>query len=219
MESYRLLSLADEETLRVVEGTIEWIPLRRRIGAAAFGTNAYRAARAGDDVIEDHRLPIRGDDPRYLYRRKIFSVTRVDDGYLYVILGGEQHESAMSHIRASWILQQSMILAVAALVFALVAGLVLFGAMTRRLRNLATAVESTTDGMKLPVNGSGDEVDRLALETFENVELRDPQLFDRAIAFHYCYLIAYRQFSGEDSTDSQAPDVIVVIKISHQQLK
>jgi signal transduction histidine kinase len=38
---------------------------------------------------------------------------------------------------------------------------VLFGAMTRRLRNLAKAVESNAD-VKLPVNGSGDEVDRLA---------------------------------------------------------
>jgi signal transduction histidine kinase len=112
--------------------------------------------------LSGQRLPIRGDDPRDLDRRKIFSVTRVDDGYLYVILGGEQHESAMSHIRASWILQQSVILAVAALLFALVAGLVLFGAMTRRLRNLARAVESNADVMKLPVNGSGDEVDRLA---------------------------------------------------------
>lgn len=111
--------------------------------------------------LSGQRLPIRGDDPRDLDRRKIFSVTRVDDGYLYVILGGEQQQSAMSHIRASWILQQSMMLAVAALLFALAAGLVLFGAMTRRLRNLATAVELNAD-VKLPVNGSGDEVDRLA---------------------------------------------------------
>ena len=53
-EKFRVVSLAGEATLPVVDGTIEWIPLRRRLGARAFGTNAYRAARAGDDVIEDH---------------------------------------------------------------------------------------------------------------------------------------------------------------------
>src|ERR1041385_2698076 len=132
--------------------------------------------------LSGQRLPIRGDDPRDVSRRKIFSVTRVDDGYLYVILGGEQQQSAMSHIRASWILQQSLMLAVAALVFALAAGLVLFGAMTRRLRNLASAVESHADVLKLPVNGSGDEVDRLAhaferqLQMLKEVDLHRREL-------------------------------------------
>lgn len=52
-ESFRVVSLASEATLSVVDGTIEWIPLRRRLGARAFGTNAYRAD-AGEQVIEDH---------------------------------------------------------------------------------------------------------------------------------------------------------------------
>jgi signal transduction histidine kinase len=122
------------------------------------------------DFLSGKRFPIRGDDPRDADRRKIFSVTRMDDGYLYVILAGEQHDSVMSHIRASWILQQSVMLAVAALLFALAAGLLLFGAMTRRLRNLARAVESNSD-MRLPVNGSGDEVDRLAHAFERQVQL------------------------------------------------
>ena len=33
---------------------IDWIPVRRRLGISAFGTNAFRAARAGDPVIEEH---------------------------------------------------------------------------------------------------------------------------------------------------------------------
>ena len=52
--TFQSLSLKDAEILPVVNGTIQWIPLRRRLGIRAFGTNAYRAARAGDDVIEDH---------------------------------------------------------------------------------------------------------------------------------------------------------------------
>lgn len=52
--TFQRLSLTEAETLPVVGGTIGWIPLRRRLGIRAFGTNAYRAASAGDDVIEDH---------------------------------------------------------------------------------------------------------------------------------------------------------------------
>src|SRR5215210_6830938 len=31
-----------------------WVPVRRELGVDAFGVNAYRAARAGDTVIEEH---------------------------------------------------------------------------------------------------------------------------------------------------------------------
>lgn len=155
------------DALMAVNPSIEIYLLDARGDILAFSAPPGKVKRHSvslapiEAFLAGKRLPIRGDDPRDVERRKIFSVTRVDDGYLYVILGGEQHESAMTHIRASWILQQSMMLAVAALLFALAAGLVLFGAMTRRLRNLAKAVESNAD-VKLPVNGSGDEVDRLA---------------------------------------------------------
>jgi hypothetical protein len=52
--AFRVLSLADDEPLLVEDGALQWIPLRRRLGIRAFGTNAYRAASAGDLVIEDH---------------------------------------------------------------------------------------------------------------------------------------------------------------------
>ncbi|RMF90031.1 MAG: sensor histidine kinase, partial [Nitrospinota bacterium] len=44
------------------------------------------------------RLPILGDDPRSLRRQKIFSVAPVKregrlEGYLYVVLGGEEYDS------------------------------------------------------------------------------------------------------------------------------
>ena len=38
----------------MVDGELEWLPLRRRLGGRAFGTNAYRAEKAGDLIIEDH---------------------------------------------------------------------------------------------------------------------------------------------------------------------
>jgi hypothetical protein len=52
--AFRMLSIFDEDTVPVVEGGLQWVPLRRRLGIGAFGTNAYRAARRGDLVVEDH---------------------------------------------------------------------------------------------------------------------------------------------------------------------
>ncbi len=155
------------DALMAVNPSIEIYLLDARGAIRAFSAPPGKVKRKSVSLVpieafmRGDRLPIHGDDPRDLSRRKIFSVAQVDDGYLYVILGGEQQDSAMAHIRNSWILQQSVMLAIAALLFALAAGLVLFGAMTRRLRNLASAVESSGE-VRLPVNGSGDEVDRLA---------------------------------------------------------
>ena len=53
-DPFRRLSIFDEPSVPVLDGTLEWIPLRRRLGIGAFGTNAYRAADAGDVIIEDH---------------------------------------------------------------------------------------------------------------------------------------------------------------------
>lgn len=50
----RVISIPDEETVPILDGSLQWLPLRRRLGIRAFGTNAYRAARKGDTVIEDH---------------------------------------------------------------------------------------------------------------------------------------------------------------------
>lgn len=127
--------------------------------------------------LRGERLPIRGDDPRDLARQKIFSATRLrPDWYLYVILGGEHFDSVMQQIRGSWILQESVGLGVAALLFALAAGLLLFSAMTRRLRALATGIDSFkrsdfSSELRVPVGRSSDEVDRLA-ETFNEMSER-----------------------------------------------
>ena len=52
--SFRVLSLLTEDTVQAGSDSPEWIPLRRRLGIQAFGTNAFRATRAGDPLVEDH---------------------------------------------------------------------------------------------------------------------------------------------------------------------
>ena len=52
--SFRVLSLDEAETVPILGGAMQWVPVRRRLGIGAFGANAYRAERAGDRVVEDH---------------------------------------------------------------------------------------------------------------------------------------------------------------------
>jgi quercetin dioxygenase-like cupin family protein len=61
-DSVRVLRLADASALDLGhEAVPPWIPVRHRLGVTAFGTNAYRAARAGAVVVEPHdELP---EDP------------------------------------------------------------------------------------------------------------------------------------------------------------
>ena len=96
-------------------------------------------------------LPILGDDPRDINRKKVFSVSPIPahgpiEGYLYVILGGEEFDSVAQMLEGSYILRLSTWAAAATLLFALLAGLLLFKLLTRRLRRLASAMEAFKRG-------------------------------------------------------------------------
>ncbi|MBI5612908.1 MAG: sensor histidine kinase [Gammaproteobacteria bacterium] len=118
----------------------------------------------------DALLPLRADDPRQVDGQKIFSVAPLAPaaGYLYVILGGEQHENIASLARGGYVPKLVLTAAGASLLFALIAGLLAFGLLTRRLRRFARKVEDfRTGGFATPLMGvrgtttAVDEIDRL----------------------------------------------------------
>jgi len=125
------------DALMAVNPSIEIYLLDARGNILAFSAPPGKVKRRSVSIapirrfLGGDRLPILGDDPRDVSRQKIFSATRVDEGYLYVILGGEQFDSVFQQLRASWILQQSTMIAVAAGLLALVTGLILFAAIAR----------------------------------------------------------------------------------------
>ncbi len=49
----RVLHLDEIEGIPVF-GTLVWKPVRKTLGVTAFGINAYTAANAGDEVVEEH---------------------------------------------------------------------------------------------------------------------------------------------------------------------
>ena len=126
-------------------------------------------------------LPILGDDPRDADRKKIFSVCPIPamgpvEGYLYVILSGEEYDTAAQMLQGSYILRLSTGVVIGGLLFAALAGLVLFNLLTRRLRKLASAMETFkqsdfSEPLNPPVHVQGrpgDEIDRLG-ETFNRM--------------------------------------------------
>lgn len=128
--------------------------------------------------------PLQGEDPKNLERQKVFSAARIEkdgrhEGYLYVILGGEQYDSAVQKIKGSYILQLSASMIAAGLLFTMIAGLMLFALLTGRLKKLASVmdtfrVEDAVEPIPLPIKEGGkpsDEIDRLSI-TFRDMALR-----------------------------------------------
>lgn len=121
--------------------------------------------------------PVLGDDPRSHDRRKVFSVTPVPsaenpEGYLYVVLRGEEYDLAETMARSSHFIEMSTWAVVTSLVVGMVAGLAVFHLLTRRLTRLTQQVEAfENNGMTLPrrlpgprkPQTEGDEIDYLAV--------------------------------------------------------
>lgn len=121
-------------------------------------------------------LPLLGDDPRNADGRKIFSAAAIPDaqnpqGYLYVILGSQEYEGVAQMLAGSYILKLSTWAIGVSLLFALLAGVLLFSYLTRRLRRLSAAMDEFkhsdfSQPVLVPAHGArGDEIDRLG-ETF-----------------------------------------------------
>ena len=67
--------LSDLESLQG-PGTLRWRPIRRAFGVTAFGVNAYTAAEAGQDVVEEHTEQSLGHEELYVVvsGRAIFEI-------------------------------------------------------------------------------------------------------------------------------------------------
>ncbi|MBU2955012.1 ATP-binding protein [Marinobacter sp. F3R08] len=123
-------------------------------------------------LLESPELyPLPGDDPRSHDRRKVFSVTPVPSadepsGYLYVVLRGEEYDLAENMVHSNRLLQMGAGALAVSLFVGLLAGLVFFRLLTRRLSRLTGQVESFEREMSpettAVVAGKGDDIDYLA---------------------------------------------------------
>lgn len=135
--------------------------------------------------------PLPGDDPRSHDRRKVFSVTPVPGpenptGYLYVVLRGEEYDLAESMVHSDRLLQMGAGALGVSLVVGLLAGLVFFRLLTRRLSRLTERVEAFNRGMsddQAPaIATTGDDIDYLASrfdQMAQRIEAQLDQLKDK----------------------------------------
>ncbi len=124
------------------------------------------------DFLNGKKLPLLGDDPRSHERQKIFSVTQVPsannlEGYLYVVLQGEQYDNTERFIKESILWKQSGLALLGSLFIGLVIGLLLFRKLTYRLNKLSTNIDNFHQSDFSQLNDkianhiNGDEINKL----------------------------------------------------------
>ncbi len=119
--------------------------------------------------------PLLGDDPRSHDRRKAFSVTPIPskdnpEGYLYVVLRGEQYDFAEQMAIGSFYFRFSSWAMIVSLFIGLVAGLLVFHFIVRRLHHLSAQMQKFEDqNFEVPIQFQHkektvpDEIDRLGI--------------------------------------------------------
>lgn len=93
---------------------------------------------------------ILGPDPRQPGEKKPFTAAELSlpgrKGYVYIILGGQKFESALSMVKNSYIFQTGLATLAGAVVVTGLVGLILFFVLTKRVRSLADAVQEFEQG-------------------------------------------------------------------------
>ncbi len=92
-------------------------------------------------------LPVYGDDPQHLTRKKIFTTAPVFNGnvlqgYLYVIVASERYESAFSRLKSNNQTEISVVLVMGTIIFLFVLLLAIFAYFTRPLRRLNLDIQA-----------------------------------------------------------------------------
>ncbi len=141
-------------------------------------------------LTDDTRLPVLGDDPRNPGKQKIFSAARIPrtgklQGYLYVIIGGEQYDSVLQKLKASYILRISAWMILTCLMFSLGAGLILFATITGRIKKLSKAIlafrkESATPHSENKSGRPDGNVDEITM--LESVFMEMRQRIEKQVA-------------------------------------
>lgn len=125
-------------------------------------------------INAERYLPQLGSDPRNPGKHKVFSAAPIYQGntlqgYLYIILGGQEYDSVVELLKSSYMLKLWMVSIGISLLVASIFGFLIFRHITRRLTILTQAMETFKKhgfhtNIELPerFNGMpGDEIDKL----------------------------------------------------------
>ena len=163
--------------MMVVNPSIEAYLLDPQGRILSFSAPPGRVVRQAVDTapiasfLAHDRLPIYGDDPRSATGRKIFSAAPIEEGgrregYLYVVLSGQRHDSVFGTVAESWILRLALASTLGFLVAAALTTLLVVRRLTRPLLALTRDIEAFAQqeerAAALPP-AAGDELARLRI--------------------------------------------------------
>jgi signal transduction histidine kinase len=99
------------------------------------------------EFMNGKTFPLLGDDPRSHDREKIFSVASImfqtgSNGYLYVVLRGEEYDRAEQFLRNNYLFRLSSAALLISLFVGLLAGLLIFHWLTQRLNRLTLLINN-----------------------------------------------------------------------------
>ena len=129
-------------------------------------------------------LPIFGDDPRSPGQRKVFSVSPIlENGvtvaYLYTVLNGQEVQGLRESLQDSYNLRVGAANIIGSLLVAIIAGLLVFGVLTRPLQRLVAAVRVYREGsfrgrmhlsVRQPPRDEIDELGQAIVDMSERIE-------------------------------------------------
>lgn len=178
--------------MMVINPAIEFYLLDPEGAVLAYSAEPGKVKRERVDLAPVHRwlaggvtLPLQGDDPRNIEGQKVFSAARIGtpehtDGYLYIILGGEDYDSVVQALGGSYILKVGAWMLAAVLALSLLAGLLLFALLTGKLQRLAVAMHAFKAGqtsvLAAAPRAGGDEIDRLTITFSEMAQQINTQV-------------------------------------------
>ena len=140
--------------LMVINPSIELYFLDKRGGILGYSAPEGKVKRTQVDLVPvlkfiegNARFPLKGDDPRNPDGQKVFSAAKIMNnvglqGYLYIVLGGEQYDDVVQMMGNSFILDSALLVLLVALLAAMMIGLIVFAVQTRRLRTLGNVMQS-----------------------------------------------------------------------------
>ena len=149
-----------------------------------------------DFMKSDTSNILMGDDPRSITRQKVFSAARIPakgklEGYLYIVLSGENYDNVVDQLKDSYILRYSAISLVLMFTFVLIVGLGIFALLTRRLKKLTSIISHYSGNERnrldsdvldiesdnrYPTSNKDDEVEQLGVQFNNMADRLDDQI-------------------------------------------
>jgi len=119
-----------------------------------------------DFLRKDSQRPLLSQDPRSPDNNKAFSAAKirnagVDEGYIYVILGGQKYEELANDLSKNYIMKLALAAIVAVILLAFLVGTLILMKLTRPLKNLRDKVMVFQRTSTEKKDYSGDEIQQL----------------------------------------------------------